>query len=221
MHYHGHRKRLRARLTDASEKLADYEILELLLGYVLVRRDTKPIAKEMLARFGSIRGVVEARPEQYLDIEGIGQGVVDFMRLLSEFLPRYAESKVRTREILCDPESVAAMARERLRGLSHEEIWIAYVDNRNRLIVWEKVSRGTVDAAVINTREIVERGLLLKAKGFILVHNHPGGDPHPSGLDVEFTRRLDSAASMVYLRFVDHVVVTDDKCYSIKRDGLL
>lgn len=187
MHYHGHRKRLRARLLDAPEKLEDYEILELLLGYVLLRCDTKPIAKELLARFGTLRGVVEALPEQYLDIPGIGQGVSGFFALMREFLPRFAESRVRTRESLCTPEAVAAMARERLGGLHAEEIWAAYVDSRNRLISWEKLSRGSISHAPIDCRAVVERGLRLKASGFILVHNHPGGDPSPSGADLEIT----------------------------------
>ena len=82
LHYQGHRKRLRARLADAPEKLTDYEILELLLGYAILRRDTKPVAKELLARFGSLRGVIEAQPERYLDIPGIGEGVAGFMALL-------------------------------------------------------------------------------------------------------------------------------------------
>jgi DNA repair protein RadC len=142
-HYLGHRKRLRARLVDAPEKLQDYEILELLLGYAILRRDTKPIAKELLTRFGSLRGVIEAPPERYLDIPGLGEGVAGLMALLREFTPRYLESRVRKREELCSPEAVAAMARERLGRLAHEEIWVAYVDNSQRLVAWERAVRGT------------------------------------------------------------------------------
>ena len=147
-HYLGHRKRLRARLADAPEKLQDYEILELLLGYVILRSDTKPMAKELLTRFGSLRGVIEAQPERYLDIPGIGEGVAGLMALLREFTPRYLESRVRKREELCSPEAVAAMARERLGRLAHEEIWVAYVDNGRRLVAWERAVRGTQNPPV-------------------------------------------------------------------------
>lgn len=221
MHHLGHRQRLRSRLEEAPETLRDYEVLELLLGYAILRKDTKPIAKELLSRFGSLRGVVEARPEQCLDIPGIGNGVVGFMAVLREFIPRYVESRVKKREVLCGPEAVAAMARERLGALAHEEVWVAYVDNGQRLIAWERSAHGSYGISPINPRDIVERGLLLKATGFIVVHNHPGGNTRPSGADLEFTRRLETAAKAVFIRFVDHVIVTDDACYSIMNDGLL
>ena len=220
-HYLGHRKRLRERLESMPEALQDYEILELLLGYVILRRDTKAAAKELLARFGSLRGVLEARPEAYRDIPGLGDGVIGFLRLLREFVPRFVESRVLRREALCSPEAVAAMARERLGSLAHEEIWAAYVDNGQRLIAWERAAQGSYGMSPLNPRDIVERGLLLKATGFILVHNHPGGKAKPSGADLELTRQLDLAAKTLFIRFVDHVIVTDGECYSIMRDGLL
>ena len=221
MHYHGHRQRLRDRFTDAPGKLADYEILELLLGYALLRRDTKPIAKEMLKRFGSLRGVLEARQEEYNDIPGVGDGTAKLLALLREFVARYVESPVRTRRKLCTPADVAAMARERLGRLSHEEVWLAYLDNTGHLIEWERASKGSVDSAFIHPRDVVERALVLKATGFIIVHNHPGGDPKPSGVDLQLTEHLRIAAGTVGIRLVDHVVVTDTGSYSLLKDGLL
>ena len=220
-HHDGHRKRLRERLNDASEKLADYEILEMMLGYALPRRDTKPLAKELLLRFKSLRGVFGARAEECLDIPGIGEGTAGFFSLMREFLARYAEEPVRTRAALCTPEAVAAMARERLGKLAHEEIWLAFVDGRDRLIMWEKAAKGTVDASNIYPRDVMERALALKAKGFIVVHNHPGGDPRPSGADLAITQHLVQAAQPLHIRFVDHVVVTEDACYSLKKDDFL
>ena len=220
-HYQGHRQRLRARLADAPETLQDYEILELLLGYVILRRDTKPVAKELLTRFGTLRGVVEARPDMYRDIPGIGDGVTGFLALLQEFTPRFVESLVLLREVLCGPEEVAAMARERLGRLAHEEVWVAYVDNGQRLVSWERAAQGSYGTSSINPRNVIERGLVVKATGFILVHNHPGGMARPTGTDLEFTSRVERAAKAVFLRFVDHVIVTDTECYRIMSDGLL
>lgn len=221
MHYHGHRQRLRERLMDTPEKLADYEILELLLGYVIKRRDTKPVAKELLVRFGSLRGVVVARTEEYADIPGLGKTTAAFITLLKEFIARYAESPIRSREVLCDPGHVAAMAKERLGGNAHEEVWVAYVDSRNRLLQWNKCSQGGLGSAHVNSRDIIEKALSLKAYGFILVHNHPGGDPRPSHFDKDLTAQINQAARTVFLHLIDHVIVCETGVYSIMADGFI
>lgn len=215
MHYHGHRQRLKDRLKDSPEKLNDYEILELLLGYAILRRDTKPIAKELLKRHGTLRGVLDARPTAHLDVPGIGPGVCDFIHVLQEFTARYAESRIRSREELCSPEIVAAMARQRLGRLSHEEVWVAFVDNRNRLISWEKAASGSINSSSVHPRDILEKALAHKASGFIVVHNHPGGNANPSGADLDFTRQVEKAARTLFIRFLDHVIVCDSGAYSI------
>jgi DNA repair protein RadC len=220
-HWHGHRKRLRARFMEAPHTLRDDEILELLLGHVLLRSDTKPVAKELLERCGTLRGVVDARPDEYQDIPGIGERVSGFLLLLREFLSRYAESSLRARKQLCTPQSVAAMARERLGGVAHEELWIAYLDAGNRLLSWEKSSQGTADASFLDAGTIMRRAMILHAAGFIVVHNHPGGDPRPSGADLQMTRRVQLAAQGLGLRFLDHVIVTNDRHFSILTDGFL
>ncbi len=220
-HQQGHRERLRARLNDAPEKLVDYEVLELLLGYVFLRRDTKPLAKDLLARFGSLRGVMDARPQELTTVPGVGPAVENFWKLLREFMARYAESPIRTREALCAPGVIAQMARQRLGRLPHEELWLAFVDTKNRLLSWEKAQQGTINAAMLYPRDVMERALSLKASGFFLVHNHPGGDPSPSGADMELTQRLQRAAQSLAIRFIDHVIVTDNQCYSLMSDGFL
>lgn len=215
MHYHGHRQRLKARLKDSPEKLADYEVLELLLGYVILRRDTKPIAKQLLERHNTLRGFLDARASEHQDIPGVGQGVSDFLCLLQEFYARYSESNVKSRKELCSPEAVAAMARQRLGKLPHEEVWTAFVDNRNRLISWEKVAIGSLNASSVHPRDIMEKALVHKASGFIIVHNHPGGNPSPSGADLDFTQQIEKAARTLFIRFLDHVIVCDSGAYSI------
>ena len=157
-HYAGHRARLRERLLKDSTALADYEILELLLGYALLRRDTKPLAKELLPR---------------------------------------------------------------LSGSPHEELWTATVDAQNRLLTWERLARGTVGMVPCYPRDILERVLQRKASGFFLVHNHPGGTPKASPEDVEMTRNIQRIATSMGLRLLDHLIVGDGACYSIREDGLL
>lgn len=217
----GHRKRLRERLLDSGHNLADYEIMEILLGHILLRKDTKPLAKELLSRFGSIRGVLDAKPQELMEVEGFGPALEAFWRLLREVMARYAEAPARSRETLCAPEVVAEMARIRLASFAHEEFWVAYLDTQNRLISWEMASKGSVGMAALYPRDIMARALALKATSLILVHNHPGGNPKPSGADIELTRMVSAAGMPLGIRLLDHVIVSDDAAYSISEERLI
>ena len=173
----GHRDRLRQRLEIEPTAVADYEVLELLLGYGLTRKDTKPLAKELIQRFGSIRGALDARPEELLEVSGFGPGLMALWRVLGETRARYAAAEVRQREVLATPEAVARMAQARLGTSPHEECWLALVDRRNRLMAWDRLRRGGIAEVAIYPRDVLEAALLRKASGIILVHNHPGAIP--------------------------------------------
>jgi DNA repair protein RadC len=220
-HYHGHRERLRERLKREPSQLADYEILELLLGYVIRRGDTKPMAKAILEEFGTLRNAFQARPEELKKIEGFGPATEVFWLLWRETWARLHESSVRERAVLSSPDAVIRFARARLGIQATEEFWIALVDNKNRLMEWERVSQGTVSQAPVYPREVLAKALLHKASGIILVHNHPGGDPKPSSQDVNLTRRIVRAASDLDLRVLDHLIVTDTTHYSFQENGML
>lgn len=220
-HYLGHRRRLKDRLLENPRALADYEVLELLLGYVLVRRDTKPLAKELLARFGSLRGTLLARIEELRDVPGFGPGAEEFLVLWREAWARFHEQPARARMVCNSPEIVAEMARARIGIKEHEEFWMALVDTKNRLIGWEQVSKGTIDQAAVYPREVLGVALRHNASGMILVHNHPSGDPRPSVQDIDFTRRIKNAAREIDLRLLDHLVVTDSRFFSFQSEGML
>ncbi|ABB39239.1 DNA repair protein RadC [Oleidesulfovibrio alaskensis G20] len=219
-HYHGHRQRLREKLKKDSTQLADYEILELILGMVLRRQDTKPLAKRLLGRFGSLRGVLDARPQELMAEKGVGPAMESFWLLLREFIARYAEAPMRERTLLVSSRAVADMARTRLAGCPHEEVWVAYMDRQNRLLAWERATRGTVNASAIYPRDLMEAALRYKASGLILVHNHPGGSARPSAPDVEVTKLVARSAASLGMTLVDHVIVTEEGHYSLKEDGL-
>jgi len=220
-HQTGHRARLKARLQKDAAQIADYEILELLLGCVVLRRDTKDLAKDLLQRFSTLRGVLDARPDELLCVQGFGPSLALFWRLLRELMARYEEAPVRRREILCTPDAVARMARARLAGCPHEELWIALTDHGNRLIAWERLRQGTVGHVPCAPREVLEMALLHKASNIILVHNHPGGNAHPSVPDLHLTHELARLAPSLGLAFLDHVVVTEEAWYSLGRDMLV
>lgn len=220
-HYYGHRQRLRERLSLEPTHLADYEVLELLLGHALPRRDTKPLAKELLARFGTLSGALGARPEALAEVEGIGPGVIAFFGLLREVWARLHEAPARERACLSSPQDVAKMAMARLGPLAKEEFWLALVDNKNRLIDWRQCGKGTVDQAAVYPREVLALALERQASGMILVHNHPGGDPKPSSQDLDLTRRLVRSGQDLGVRVLDHLIVTETAYFSFQAQGLL
>jgi DNA repair protein RadC len=220
-HYLGHRQRLRERLLAEPKALADYELLELLLGQVLPRRDTKPLAKALVERFGTLRGVLTARPESLMEVDGFGASLAGHWALISELHARLAESSVRERQVFSGPEVVAEAARARIGHLRVEEFWVALVDNKNRLMSWERVGQGTVDETAVYPREVLALALRHQASGLILAHNHPGGDPTPSVSDRDLTRRMVQAAQNLGLRVLDHLVVTESRHFSFQEAGLI
>ncbi|WP_244156355.1 RadC family protein [Desulfonatronospira thiodismutans] len=220
-HYTGHRQRLKKRLDNDPSSLQDYEILELVLGYALPRKDTKPLAKALLNRYPTFKDLLAARPGDLQAIDGIGPGIITFFRLWGEFWARTDRSGLSTRSTLDSPEKVARLARSRLQFKSIEEFWAIMVDNKNRLIDFEKMSRGTVDQAPVFPREILTVALEKRASGVILLHNHPGGDPHPSFQDRELTRKIREVSTALGVRLLDHVIISEDSFFSFQEHGFL
>ena len=218
-HYHGHRKRLREKLNKDEQALADYEILELVLGTVILRSDTKPLAKELLNRFGTLRGVLDAQDEDLRQLKGFGDSLVSHWKLLRELFSRYMESGISEKKQLSSPAEVAEMARTRLGRKEKEEFWAAFLDNQNRLISWERISTGTVNTTMIYPRELMEQALQRKASSLVIVHNHPGGNLTPSSPDIELTRHIVQAGRILGIRLLDHLIITADTYYSLKDEG--
>lgn len=206
---------------DNSRGLADYELLELLLAQVFTRKDTKPLAKELLARFGSLKETILARPDQLQSVDGIGPGVAAHWTLIQELFARMGETPARSRTPISDPAEVARAAMARIGSKGTEEFWTAFLDTKNRVIAWEQVSKGTVNATPVFPREIMARALALEAAAIILAHNHPGGDPTPSREDVLLTGQIQETARSLDIRVLDHLVVTDNDYYSFNDAGRL
>ncbi len=201
--------------------LPDYEVLELLLGYGLPRRDTKKLAKDLLAEFKTVEGVLGARDAALLNITGFGPGLLTFWKVLREIWARKLASDIAPREQINSPSKVAALAAARLGPLASEEFWVILVDNKNRFLAFEQVSRGTVDQTPVYPREVLARAFTHQASGMMLVHNHPGGDPTPSSQDMDLTRRISQVATDVGIRVLDHLVVAESRYFSFQEQGLL
>ncbi len=220
-HYTGHRKRLRQRADNDPAQLQDYELLELILGYCLPRKDTKPLAKALLERYKNFKEILAAKPKDLETIDGIGPGIITFLKVWREFLARTESADLTLKSVLTSPEKVVTLARSRLRFVHIEEFWTILVDNKNRLVGFEKLSKGTVDQAPVFPREIITRALELRASGIILVHNHPGGDPSPSLQDRELTIKVKRIAVEMGIRVLDHIIIAEDRHFSFQEHGYL
>jgi DNA repair protein RadC len=221
-HFLGHRDRLRARFREAGgAALADYELLELALFRVLPRRDTKPLAKALLARFGSLTEVVSAPGHLLKEVDGIGDTAVLELHLLRAFAERLGQAKLRTRPLLSSWSALIDYCRTAMAFQEREQFRILFLDKKNGLIADEVQQTGTVDHTPVYPREVVRRALELSATALILVHNHPSGDPTPSDADVSMTQTIVTVAQPLGIRVHDHIVIGRDGHASLRALGLM
>ena len=216
-HYHGHRERLRTRFRDGGDTaLADYELLELILFRLIPRRDTKPIAKALLARFGTLAGVFGAPASLLREISGIGETAALDLKLISAVAHRTLKSELRDKQVLASWSSVIDYCHAAMAYEDREQFRILFLDKRNTLIADEVQGRGTVDHTPVYTREVVKRALELSATAIILVHNHPSGDPTPSRADIDMTLLIIESAKPLGITVHDHIIIGKDGHASFK-----
>src|SRR5215510_7658016 len=216
-HYHGHRERLRERFRDAgAEAVSDYELLELLLFRAIPRRDVKPLAKNLIATFGSFAEVISAPIARLAKVEGLGSTAITELKLVHAAASRLARGQLRKRPVLSSWSNVIDYCRTTMAFAEKEQFRVLFLDKRNQLIVDEVQQTGTVDHTPVYPREVVKRALELSATALILVHNHPSGDPTPSGADIEMTRTIIEVAKPLGIAVHDHIIVGRDGHASLK-----
>lgn len=220
-HYAGHRERLRERAGAGLPALPDYELLELFLFRSIPRGDVKPLAKQLLARFGSLGAVLGATADELRTVAGVGEAVALDLKLLHEASLRTAREQVARRPAISSWSALLAYVKTALAHESREQFRVLFLDKRNQLVADEVMNRGTVDHAPVYPREVVRRALELSASAVILVHNHPGGDPTPSVADIDMTKQVVSAARSLRITVHDHLVVARHGVASFKALGLL
>jgi len=218
----GHRERLRARfLKGGADAMPDYELLELTLFAALPRRDTKPLAKALLARFGSFAEVIAAPRARLMEVKGVGEGVANHLKIVEAAAHRLAKTQVIGRPALSSWTALLDYCTAAMARIQNEEFRVLFLDRKNVLIADEVQNRGTVDHTPVYPREIVKRALELSASAIILVHNHPSGDPTPSKADIMMTREIVTAAKALGLAVHDHLVIGRGGHASFKSLGLL
>ena len=204
----GHRGRLRARFrAGGPEAIPDYELLEMILFRVFPRGDTKPIAKRLLARFGSFADVINAAPERLREVESVGDRAIDEIKLIRAAALRLMQGEIIGRQVLGSWAAVLDYCRAAQGFDDRERFRILFLDKKNQLIADEVQQEGTVDHTPVYVREVVKRALELSATALILVHNHPSGDPTPSKADIDMTRMIVDAAKPLGVAIHDHIIV--------------
>lgn len=216
-HYHGHRERLRERLlAGGADALPDYELLEMVLLGAHARRDMKPLAKLLIAKFGSFNDVVAAPPERLKEVKGVGDSLVATLKVVHAAANRFARGEVKRRPALSSWSIVLDYCRTAQAFADIEQFRILFLDKRNHLIADEVQQSGTVDHTPVYPREVIKRALELSATAVVLVHNHPSGDPTPSRADIQMTQAIIDIAKPLGIAVHDHIIVGKDGHASLK-----
>ncbi len=222
MHNLGHRKRLKQRLLESKKgTMVSYELLEVLLFFVKPRADVKPLAKELLATFNNISGVLNANTEDLKSIKGIGDSMISLFRCVQEVLERVLQDEVKQLPIINNWKSLLKYLRVSIGNSATEKIRFIYLNKKYMVLSDELQDVGTVNQTPLYVREVIKRALSLGATSLILSHNHPSGDPKPSPADLNITQQIMDACSSIDIKLIDHIIITKGKHFSFKTEGIL
>lgn len=218
----GHRTRMRERvLNHGASSLADYEVLEMLLYAASTRGDTKPLAKRLIKKFGSLSKVMSASPEQITQVDKAGEAVVATLKIAEILGERLLRSRVEKRNVMSSWQALLEYCQGVMGRREIEHFRILFLNNKNHLISDEIQQSGTVNHTAVYPREVVKRALEIGATSLILVHNHPSGDTTPSKADIDMTAEIMSAAAALNIRIHDHLIVSATENTSLKSLGLM
>ncbi|MEP1029990.1 MAG: DNA repair protein RadC [Alphaproteobacteria bacterium] len=208
-------------LKTGGDQLADYELLELLLFQALPRRDVKPLAKDLLDRFGSFAGVVTAEASLIRQVPGAGDAVVVALKTVAAAAERLARDELASAPVLSNWDKLLKYCRTAMSREGREQFRVLYLNRKNVLIKDEVQWRGTIDHTPLYPREVVKRALELQAAALIMVHNHPSGDPTPSQADIDMTRQVAEAAQSMSIVLHDHLIIAKSGHTSFRDMGYL
>lgn len=221
-HGQGHRARLRHRLaTGGGDALLDHELIEYLLALAIPRRDTKPLAKQLLAEFGGIGGLLSADWQALSRVSGMGETSIAALKVAQAAALRLLRANVTGQPILSSWQALLDYLRADMAHLTVERVRVLHLNSRNILIRDEHMGDGSIDQAAIYTREVIRRAIDLGSSSLILVHNHPSGAPQPSKQDISVTRQIVDAGRPLGISVHDHIIVGMDGYSSMRSMGLL
>ncbi|MDT8857685.1 DNA repair protein RadC [Paracoccaceae bacterium Fryx2] len=217
-----HRKRLRTRFMEGgATAMPDYELLELVLFRAIPRQDVKPLARCLLDTFGDFNRVVTAPAARLTAVPGVGEAVVQELKIVEAAAQRMMRARVMHRPVLSSWDALLDYCHTAMAHRETEQFRILFLDRKNVLIADEEQARGTVDHVPVYPREVVKRGLELNASALILVHNHPSGDPTPSQADITMTMQIQDAAATLGITLHDHLIIGKERELSFRAQGYL
>lgn len=221
-HGAGHRERLRSRLLEGGpDALLDHELIEYLLALAIPRRDTKPLAKQLIAEFGGIGGLLTADSEALKRVSGMGETSIAALKIAQAAALRLIKSEVARQPVLAGWQALLDYLRADMAHMTVERVRVLHLNSRNMLIRDENMGDGSIDQAAIYVREVIRRALDLGSASLILVHNHPSGDPSPSQQDIQVTRNIIEAGKRLGIGVHDHIVIGREGHSSMRAMGLI
>ena len=218
----GHRERLRHRFKDGGAvALPDYELLEMVLFRCIKRGDTKPLAKALIARFGSFAEVISASPERLMEVKGCGPAVATELKLIQAAALRLSRGAVMQKPVLSSWNAIIDYCHSAMAFADKESFRLLFLDRKNQLIADEVQQTGTVDHTPVYAREVIKRTLELSASAIIMVHNHPSGDPTPSLADIDMTKKIIGAGDKLGILVHDHIIIARNGTVSFRNLQLI
>jgi len=208
-------------MAGGAAALPDYEMLELVLFRAVPRKDVKPLAHALLERFGDFNAVLSAPVARLREVPQVGEAVVAELKIVEAAAHRLAQSRVMQKHVISSWQQLLDYCHASMAHRETEQFRVLYLDRRNMLVADEEQARGTVDHVPVYPREVVKRALELSASALILVHNHPSGDPTPSGADIEMTEKIRAAADSLGITLHDHLIVGRSTELSFRAEGYL
>ena len=220
--HHGHRARLRERLIGrGGDGLHDYELIEYLLGLAIPRRDTKPLAKALLAEFGGIGALMAAPADELMRVKGMGETSIAALKIVQATALRMLSAQAGSRPVIGNWQALIDYLHADMAHHLIERVRVLHLNTRNMLIRDELIAEGTIDEAAVHVRQILKRAMDLGSAAIIMVHNHPGGDPSPSRADIELTRRVAAALKAPGIALHDHIIIGTQGHVSLRAQGLI
>ena len=218
----GHRQRLRERfLTAGLDGFQDYEVIELLLTLGTPRKDCKDSAKEVLTRFKTLQGVLEASPKELCEVAGIGPKNLFGIKLIKAVADRYLEKKLVSKDPINNSKELFDYLYHSIRDKNREFFKAIFLDSKNRVIATEILSEGTLTASSVYPREVVHAALNHHAAAVIFAHNHPSGDSKPSQDDIAITRQLVFAGRVMGIMVHEHIIIGNNQYFSFADQGYI
>lgn len=221
-HYKDHRQRLKQKFAESGiDAFHDYEVLELLLSYAIPRKDVKPLAKELLHKFGSLKGVVDAEVSSLEKIQGVSAHTAILIKLIKAMGTLYLKEKAKEKpQINCTTE-LLNYCKTYMGGLKDEQFCVIYLDAQNKMTDIETIQEGIVNQAVVYPRKVLENALKQKASAIIMVHNHPSGHVKPSDADIRLTKTIQETARILDIIVHDHIIIGENRFFSFREEGLI